>query len=112
MHHIHEGAKNPLHHSAKMRPSDRPMRQYNTMLFTAFAVRLATKLLALVPREALRFARDGPGHRRANPLQPGLFVHRGMREAEPHRGGGRRVQRQTYARNTATEHVNCYGEIR
>src|SRR5262245_47048954 len=95
-----------------MRPRDRPIRQYNAMLFTAFAERLAMKLLGVVHIEALRFARDGPGHRRANPLQPGLFVHRGMREAEPHRGGGRRVQRQTYARNTATEHVNRYGEIR
>ena len=34
-----------------------------------------------------------------------------MREAQPHRGGGRRVQRQAYARNTTTEHVNRHGEI-
>ena len=69
------------------------------------------KLLGVVHLEALRFARDGPGHLRANPLSPGLFIHRGMREAQPHRGGGRRVQRQAYARNTTTEHVNRDGEI-
>src|SRR5262249_7348516 len=97
MHHGHQGAKDPLHYPTKMRPCHRPMREGNAMLVTAFAERLAMKLLGVVDIETARFPRNRPVDLYANPFQPGVFGHGSMREAEPHRGGGWRVQGEAYA---------------
>src|SRR5215831_4427718 len=110
MHQVHQRPQDPLHDPTEMRPRDRTIRQGKPMLFTAFAQRLALKFPGVIDIQAFGFAMDRPGDLHAQPLQPGLLGHGRMRQTEPYRGGGWRVEGETYSRDTPTEHVDSDGE--
>lgn len=78
---------------AEVRKTLRPVVQHDPVLLAAAAQRLALELGGVVQVQRERLPAHRPRRRHSQPLQPYPLVDRRVGQAQPDRGGRRRLQR-------------------